>query len=102
MAADLRQEHVVTGMWLLVRDPARPGGCAQVQVALVNRSIPVEPLSLRVLRVRRTAEPLAAPVPGRRTLQARPGHVPPRLPSPRRAGPVSVRRLRSILWQITG
>jgi CubicO group peptidase (beta-lactamase class C family) len=35
---------------LLVRDPARPGGCAQVQVALANRSIPIEPLNLRVLR----------------------------------------------------
>jgi CubicO group peptidase (beta-lactamase class C family) len=35
---------------LVVRDPARPGGCAQVQVALINRSIPIEPLSLRVLR----------------------------------------------------
>ena len=36
---------------LLVRDPARPGGCAQVQVALVNRTIPIEPLNLRVLRL---------------------------------------------------
>jgi CubicO group peptidase (beta-lactamase class C family) len=38
---------------LLVRDPARPGGCAQVQVALANRLIPVEPLNLRVLRASR-------------------------------------------------
>jgi CubicO group peptidase (beta-lactamase class C family) len=36
---------------LLVREPARPGGCAQVQVALVNRSIPIEPLNARVLRL---------------------------------------------------
>jgi len=36
---------------LLVRDPARPGGCAQVQVALVNRTIPIEPLNLRLLRL---------------------------------------------------
>jgi hypothetical protein len=35
---------------LLVRDPARTGGRAQVQVALVNRAIPIEPLNLRVLR----------------------------------------------------
>jgi CubicO group peptidase (beta-lactamase class C family) len=37
---------------LIVRDPARPGGCAQVQVALTNRSIPIEPLNVRVLRSR--------------------------------------------------
>jgi len=36
---------------LLVRDPARPGGCGQVQVALANRPIPIEPLNLRVLRL---------------------------------------------------
>lgn len=36
---------------LLVRDPDRSGGCAQVQVALANRLIPVEPLNLRVLRL---------------------------------------------------
>ena len=36
---------------LLVRDPARPGGCGQVQVALANRLIPIEPLNLRILRV---------------------------------------------------
>jgi hypothetical protein len=35
---------------LVVRDPARPGG-AQVQVALVNRTIPIEPLNLRLLRL---------------------------------------------------
>jgi CubicO group peptidase (beta-lactamase class C family) len=40
-----------TSASLLVRDPARPGGCGQVQVALTNRSIPIEPLNLRVLRV---------------------------------------------------
>ena len=49
---------------LLVRDPARPGGCAQVQVALANRLIPIDPLNVRVLRVcggrpsRRMAQPL--------------------------------------------
>jgi CubicO group peptidase (beta-lactamase class C family) len=35
---------------LIVRDPARPGGCAQVQVALANRLIPIDPLNVRVLR----------------------------------------------------
>jgi CubicO group peptidase (beta-lactamase class C family) len=49
---------------LLVRDPARPGGCGQVQVALANRLIPIEPLNLRVLRAcgdrpaHRMAQPL--------------------------------------------
>ena len=35
---------------LIVRDPARPGGCPQVLVALTNRRIPIEPLNVRVLR----------------------------------------------------
>jgi CubicO group peptidase (beta-lactamase class C family) len=35
---------------LIVRDPARPGGGPQVLVALTNRSIPIEPLGVRVLR----------------------------------------------------
>ena len=36
---------------LVIRDSVRPGGCPQVQVALVNRSISIEPLNLRVLRM---------------------------------------------------
>jgi CubicO group peptidase (beta-lactamase class C family) len=35
---------------LLVRGPARPGGCEQVHVALTNRPIPIEPVNARVLR----------------------------------------------------
>ena len=35
---------------LIVHDPARPGGCPQVLVALTNRTIPIEPLNVRILR----------------------------------------------------
>ena len=35
---------------LLVRDPARPGRCPRVLVALTNRTIPIEPLNARILR----------------------------------------------------
>ena len=35
---------------LIVRDPARPGGGPQVLAALTNRTIPIEPLGVRVLR----------------------------------------------------
>jgi CubicO group peptidase (beta-lactamase class C family) len=35
---------------LIVRDPDRPGGCPRVLVALTNRTIPIEPLNVRILR----------------------------------------------------
>jgi CubicO group peptidase (beta-lactamase class C family) len=35
---------------LIVRDPAQPGGCPRVLVALTNRTIPIEPLNVRILR----------------------------------------------------
>jgi hypothetical protein len=40
---------------LTVRDPARPGGRPRVLVALTNRTIPIEPLNVRILRA--CAEP---------------------------------------------